>query len=132
MTINIRQTSGDGSGIVNEDGKFIYSFDYTENASTSANIRAYGTTSLTSTAAKSYTLDAPYKGARKEIVMTAATTTINTVVCGSTSNGISVGGSSTTRKLQFNTINDSVILRGISTTKWLVVSNTGSVTVATS
>ena len=88
-------------------------------------------TQLTSTAAKTYTLDAPVLGAYKEIVNTAGSTTINTVVAGSTVNGISIGGSSVARKLEFNGQNDSVILRGISTTKWLVTAN-NSVTVTTS
>jgi hypothetical protein len=117
--INIQQTAANGEGFVNEDGKFVHNFTFTENASTATNIKAYGITSLTSTAAKSFTLDAPYKGAYKEIVMTAGTTTINTVVAGSTVNGISIGGSATTRKLEFNGINDAVTLRGISDTKWL-------------
>lgn len=130
--INIKQDASLGSGFVDKDGNFVHNFDYIETASTATNLKSYGITQLASTAAKSYTLDAPYAGAYKEIVMTAGTTTINTVVCGSTVNGISVGGSSTTRKLQFNGINDAVILKGISTTKWLITSNVGSVAVATS
>lgn len=130
--INIKQTSGNGEGFVNQDDKFVHNFTYIETASTGTNATAYGLTQLASTAAKSYTLDAPFKGAEKEIVMTAATTTINTVVAGSTVNGISIGGSATARKLQFNGINEAVTLRGVSDTKWLVVNNTGSVTIATS
>ena len=130
--INIQQTSGNGEGFVNEDGKFVYNFTYTESGSTAVNAKAYGITSLVSTAAKTIVLDAPVKGAYKEIVMTAGTTTINTVTIGSTVNGISVGGSATARKLQFNAINESVILRGISSTKWLVTSNTGGVVIASS
>lgn len=130
--INLQQTSGNGQGFVNGNGKFVYNFTYTENGSTAVNAKAYGITSLVSTAAKTVVLDAPFKGAYKEIVMTAGTTTINTVTIGSTVNGISVGGSATARKLTFNAINDAVILRGISTTKWLVVANAGSVGIATS
>lgn len=130
--IIINQKDDGTGGFQNENGGDLVNFNYTETASTAANLTNYGITDIASTAAKSYVLDAPVKGAIKELVMSAATTTINTVVCGSTINGISVGGSATTRKLTFNAINEAVTLRGLSATKWLVVNNTGGVGVASS
>ena len=130
--ISIKQDAALGQGFANQDGDFVFNPTFTEDASTATNVRHFGITSLTSTAAKTFTIDAPVPGCKKTITMTAGTTTINTVTFGSTVNGISVGGSSTTRKLQFNAINDSVTLEGITTTKWLVTSNTGSVVIASS
>jgi len=130
--ISIKQDAALGQGWANQDGDFVQNMTYTETASTATNVKHFGLTDLDSTAAKSFTIDAPVPACEKTIIMTAGTTTINTVVFGSTVNGISVGGSSTTRKLQFNAINDSVMLRGITTTKWLVTSNTGSVVIASS
>lgn len=129
--ISIKQDAALGQGFANQDGDFVANFTYTEDASTAANVKAFGLTSLTSTAAKTFAIDAPVPGVDKEIVMTAGTTTINTVTFGSTVNGISVGGSSTARKITFNAINDAVTLRGLTTTKWLVTSNTGA-TIASS
>jgi len=130
--ISIKQDAEFGQGWANQDGDFVQNLTYTETASTAVNVKHFGLTDLNSTAAKSFIIDAPVPGCEKTITMTAGTTTINTVVFGSTVNGISVGGSGTTRKLQFNAINDSVTLKGISATKWLVTSNTGSVVVASS
>lgn len=130
--ISISQDAEFGHGFDNQDDLSIVNFSYTETASTAVNVKHFGLTELDSTAAKSFNIDAPVPGCDKTIVMTAGTTTINTVVFGSTVNGISVGGASTTRKLQFNAINDSVTLRGLTATKWLVTSNTGSVVIASS
>ena len=131
MPLILKQPDNNEGGFQDENDNWLYRPQFTETASTGTNLVNYGLTELTSTAAKSYTLDAPVLGAYKEIVNTAGSTTINTVVVGSTVNSISVGGSSVARNLQFNGQNDSVVLRGISTTKWLVVAN-NSVTLATS
>ena len=130
--ISIKQDAEFGQGFVNQNGDELTNFSYTETASTAANLKHFGFTDLDSTAAKSFNIDAPVPGCIKTITMTAGTTTINTVVVGSTVNGISVGGASTTRKLQFNAINDSVTLKATTTTKWIVTSNTGSVVIASS
>ena len=129
--ISIKQDAALGQGFANQNGDFVFNATYTEDASTAANVKAYGLTSLTSTAAKTFTIDAPVPGVEKQIVMTAGTTTINTVTFGSTVNGISVGGAATGRKITFNAIDDAVTLRGLTTTKWIVTSNTGA-TVASS
>jgi len=129
--ISIAQDGEFGHGFKNQDDKFIANFSYTETASTATNIKHFGVTELTSTAAKSFTIDAPVPACKKTITMTAGTTTINTVVFGSTVNGIQVGGTSTNRKITFNGVDDSVTLRGITTTKWIVTSNTGA-TIASS
>ena len=129
--IIINQKDDGTGGLNDENGNELFNVNYVETASTAANLKAYGLTQLTSTAAKSYTIDAPFLGAHKEIVNTAGSTTINTVTFGSTVNGISVGGSSVARKITFNGQNDAVTLTGISTSKWLVTSN-NSATIATS
>lgn len=129
--ISIKQDAALGAGFANQDGDFILNASYTETASTGANLKHYGLTEITSTAAKSYTIDAPVPGVYKEIVNAAGTTTINTVVFGSTVNGIQVGGLSTHRKITFNAQNESVQVKGVSTTKWLVTAINGA-TIASS
>ncbi len=96
-------------------------------ASTAANISNIGLTALGTTAATTFTLDAPAQGCMCELIMTAGTTTINTVASGSTS--ISFDGTTGTQ-LTFNGINEAVILKGISTTRWAIKSNVGAVGVA--
>lgn len=119
----------DGSGGWGDgDGNELQFPNYTETASTAANLKRYGLAFLTATSAKSYTLDAPVLGAYKEIVKTANSTTILTVSSGS---GVTIGGSTkTVTKILFNGQNDSAILRGVSTTKWHLVGN-NSVTLST-
>ena len=129
--ISIAQDGEFGHGFKNQDDKFIDNVSYTETASTATNVKHFGTTELTSTAAKSYTIDAPVPGCYKEICNTAGTTTINTVVFGSTVNGIQVGGLSTSRKITFIAQNAAVTLKGITTTKWVITSNDGG-TIASS
>jgi hypothetical protein len=130
-SISIKQDAAFGQGFANQDGDFIANASYTETASTGTNLKHYGITEITSTAAKSYTIDAPVPGCYKEIVNAAGTTTINTVVFGSTVNGIQVGGLATHRKITFNAQNESVVVKGISTTKWLVTALNGA-TIASS
>jgi len=96
-------------------------------ASTAANISNIGITQLATTAATTFTLDAPAQGCECELIMTAGTTTINTVASGSTS--ISFDGTTGTQ-LTFNGINETVALKGLSTTRWAITSNVGSVGVA--
>jgi len=129
--ISIAQDAKLGHGMKDQDDKFISNCSYMETASTTANIKHFGLTDITSTAAKSYTIDAPVPGCEKLIVNSAGTTTINTVVFGSTVNGIQVGGLSTHRKITFNAQNESVMLKGITSTKWLVTALNGA-TIASS
>jgi hypothetical protein len=129
--ISIAQDGEFGHGFKNQDDKFIANFTYTETASTAANLKHFGLTEVTSTAAKSYIMDPPVPGCEKTISITAGTTTINTVVFGSTVNGIQVGGLSTHRKITFIAQNATVKLRGVTTTKWVITSNEGG-TIASS
>jgi hypothetical protein len=129
--LNIKQNDDGTAGLVNEDGKFVVNFNYVETGSTSSNLKNYGLSTISATGAKTFTLDAPVKGAYKEIVKTANSTAIATVAVGSTSSGITVSGSTdVVTKILFNGQNDSVSLRGISDSKWLVISN-NSVTLST-
>ena len=129
--ISIKQDAALGQGFANQDGDFVDNVTYTETASTAVNIKHFGITELASTAAKSYVIDAPVPGCYKTISNTAGTTTINTVVFGSTVNGIQVGGLSTHRKITYIAQNASTTLKGISTTKWVITSNDGG-TIASS
>ena len=114
--ISIKQDAALGQGFANQDGDFVFNPTYTETASTAVNVKHFGTTELTSTAAKTYIIDAPVPGTYKEIVNTAGSTKINTVTFGSTVNGIQVGGSSVARKITFNGQDQAVICKGITTT----------------
>ena len=67
-------------------------------ASTAANISNIGLTQITSTAATTYTLNAPAQGCTCEIIYTGSSTTVQTVASGSTS--ISFDGTTGTQ-LQF-------------------------------
>lgn len=119
MTIQIFQADDASSGWMDGNGNKLVSPNYVETVSSTATLlKRYGLTILSSTAAKTYVLDAPVIGAYKEIVKSAGSTVIITVSVGT---GVIVGGSTTTTKVLFNGQNDSVILRGVSTTKWHVV-----------
>lgn len=86
-------------------------------------IAATGLTNLTSTAAQTVALGGPVAGAKKSIIKTGGSTAIITVNSGSTD--ITFDG--TNQNLTFDAANESVILEGISATRWGIMSNTGSV-----
>lgn len=98
-----------------------------QTASTSVNITAYGITTLNTTATKVAVIDAPVAGVRKSIILTL----------GSTSYKVTTGGTSvatfngTGHILTFDAIGDAVILQGVDTTRYAILSNEGSVTAAT-
>lgn len=128
MTLHITQQPDGSGGWMDGNGNLLELPTYVEAASTAANLKRYGLATIASTGVKTFTLDAPVLGARKEIVKTANSTAICTVSCGS---GVTIGGSTkTVTKILFNGQNDSVILRAISSTKWHVVGN-NSVTLST-
>lgn len=115
-------------GFSDGSGRTLIAPNFFEDGTTAANLKRYGFARITSTGVKTITIDAPLPGCYKEIVKTANSTAIVTVSVGS---GQTVGGSTkTVTKILFNGQNDSVILRGYSTTKWHVVAN-NSVTLST-
>ena len=90
-------------------------------ASTAANISNAAITTLGSTAAKAYTLDAPEAGVMKTITMTGGTTEAQTVTLAS---GTFDGTNNTAT---FNAAAETLKLEGLSTAAFAVVSNVGSV-----
>lgn len=97
---------------------------------TAANISNNGLTTFgsESTAATTYTLDAPVAGIRKSLLCNSTSTLAKTLYSGSTA--IRFGASSTITNLVFDASNEAVILQGVSATQWAVVSNVGSVTLS--
>lgn len=128
MTLHITQQPDGSGGWMDGNGNLLVLPTYVESGTTAANMKRYGLATLASTGVKTITLDAPVLGCAKQIVKTANSTAIVTVSVGS---GVTVGGSTkTVTKILFNGQNDSVILHGISATKWHVVAN-NSVTLST-
>lgn len=93
--------------------------------STAANISASGITTLGSTDAASYTLSAPVAGNEKKLVCTAATTTIQTVTLES---GTFDG---TNNVASFDGDGEALHLQAVSTARWAILSNYGSVALST-
>jgi|AACY02.16.fsa_nt_gi hypothetical protein len=92
-------------------------------ASTGENVSNSGLTVLSSAGTKTYTLDAPEAGVVKSLFAVEATTNVLTVNSGSTD--ITFDG--TNQNLTFDANNEAVHLIGQSATRWLVLSNQGSV-----
>lgn len=103
--------------------------DNVTTGSTSANIENFGVTQIGSTsAAKAYTLDAPVEGVRKVLSAVAGSTgTLATVTCAS---GTTLDGTNTIAT--FNASGDVLTLFGLSSTRWTVAGNVGSVALSTS
>lgn len=97
-----------------------------DTASTASTIPATGFSDLTSTGAVNYALAAPFKGAKKTLFKSASSTAIITV--STTAAGATFDGSSDAAA--FNGAGDCLQLVGLSTTRWAVVSNTGSVSIS--
>ena len=103
------------------------SFDNQEGvtaASTAANLKWRGTTTLGSTAAKDYTLNAPVAGVDKALTTISTSTAVRTVSLAS-GNFQSTAGSSFT-KLTFNGIGQGVFLQALSTALVAVMGNIGA------
>ncbi len=89
----------------------------------------HGLVKLPSTAASALTMPDPVLGAEVVLTKTGGTTTITTVIPGTTTIFF---GNGTDRKLSFDAVDETVILRGQSATVWAIVSNVGSVAAASS
>ena len=95
--------------------------------STTANLANWGVSTLGSTGATAtFTLTAPVAGVEKELLATS--TSVQNVDSGSTT--VTFDGTTGIR-LILNNSNEGVALRGLSTTRWFIVSNTNSVAVST-
>ncbi len=83
---------------------------------------------LPSTAASALALPAPVAGNTLSLIKTGGSTTITTVVPASSLVFI---GNASNRELSFDAIEEAVILKGQSATRWDIISNVGSVAVGT-
>lgn len=95
-------------------------------SSTGQTLLGTGTSVINSTAASTYVLAPPtYTGQIKNIVETASATIVRTVV------GSTVGGAtfldSTKTTLTFSAQGQAVILKAITATQWMIMSNVGTV-----
>lgn len=95
---------------------------------TAADIPSHGHVLLPSTAAVELTIAAPVIGEEVSLIQTGATTTITTVLPASTAVFF---GNASNRLLSFNAIEEAVILKGQSATRYDIISNVGSVAVGT-
>lgn len=94
---------------------------------TGGNVPAHGVTVLNATAASTYTIDEPIKGVHKIIAVTAAT---SQAIKTAAATFVTTLGSSF-RRLTFTTTGDGVVLAGISTSQYAVLSLTGAVSMTT-
>lgn len=97
-------------------------------------LNAYGINQIIGHATPiNYTLPAPARGRQVVIACGFATSSATCTVI--PASGVYFASSGTTvsnlRKLTFNGANDTVTLVGLSTVRWLITSNVGSVAVAT-
>jgi hypothetical protein len=97
-------------------------------ASTASTLAATGVAVISSTAAQAYALPTPYPGARLTILKTSSSTAVQTV--SSTLGGTAATIGLTGVTLTFSASDQSVILEGVTATKWQIASNVGSVTVS--
>lgn len=96
-------------------------------ASTAANLTNYGITTISSTAAKAYTIDAPSTGnPAKYIIVTGGTTTDAKTVRISTANGAATFDG-TNNTATFISTNNALSFVGISTARYGIFGNIGSV-----
>lgn len=129
MTLHLTQKPDGSAGQMDGNGNPVVMPTFTETITSTATVLSpYGLGILSSTGAKTFIMAAPVLGSMKEFVKTANSTAIITISVGS---GQTVGGSTkVVTKILFNGQNDSCSLRGISATKWHVISN-NSVTLST-
>lgn len=89
----------------------------------------HGVVTMPTTAASAQTLPDPSVGAELTIIKGGSTTTITTVIPSTTT--VFIGATGSNRKLSFDAAEEAVILKGLSSTRWGIASNVGSVAVAT-
>lgn len=82
-------------------------------------------------AAGSYVLAAPKLGARKTLFCTASTSNA-CIVRGSTGTSVKFDNQNATQLTFSSTVDKCVELMGLSSVRWLILSNVGTVTVGTS
>jgi hypothetical protein len=97
-------------------------------ASTGSTLPGYGEIIISSTAAQAYALPAPVIGAELTILKTSSSTAVQTVSATLGGTAATIGLSGVT--LTFSAADQSVVLRGVSATKWQIASNVGTVAVS--
>lgn len=91
----------------------------------------YGVTDVTTWGAGDYVLDAPDEGVRKLLVQTSSTATSRVIRC-STGTSVKVNNQLGTQITLAATVDQSVGLIGLNSTRWLVLYTNGSPTIGTS
>ncbi len=115
-----------GGNITVADGGKLYKPVTT--GSTAATMSNSGITKITSTATKTYNLADPVAGVQKEIICISTGTATKTVKCSTAGNNATFDA--THHTLTFAAVNTAVILIGLSSTRWAVMSNVNSVGIA--
>lgn len=95
--------------------------------STGTVLASRGTIVVSTSAAKTFQMAAPRTGATVHIIATHASTLVKTISLASGN----FDSSGTKTKLLFNGANDAVTITGISTARFIITSNVGSVTTST-
>lgn len=117
------------------NGHLVFYDDPVEKTTAAGTINKYGLTILASSANATYTMGTPEKGITKYLV---GISTFTHTVRGASSVGVRFGSTGSTiysLTLAPTTLDNSqgaqVILRGVSTNQWLVMTETSSVTYST-
>lgn len=97
-------------------------------ASTASTLPASGTVQITSTAAQAYALPAPVPGQRLTIIKTSSSTAVQTL--SSTLGGVAATIGLAGVTITWTAADQSLVLEGVTTTRWQTVSNVGSVSIA--
>lgn len=101
-----------------------------ESGSTGSSFLNFGETHFGSTAAETYTMDAPVAGVRKYLFCTNASTNTKQTVDVSTGDTVLINATGA-NNLEFEAPDDAAILFGRSSTQWDVLSKTSGVSLTT-
>ncbi len=88
-------------------------------------------TGSTATSLCGFRLAAPVAGVEKTIVASAGIDATHDAIVETNASGVTIGYAATNHRMAFDAVDEAVVLRGISATKWVVVSNEGTVALST-
>jgi hypothetical protein len=88
-------------------------------------------TGSTATALCGFRLPAPAAGIEKTLVASAGIDATHDAIVETNASGVTIGYAATNHRLAFDALDEAVVLRGVSATKWIVASNVGSVALST-
>lgn len=78
-----------------------------------------------------FRLPAPAAGIEKTLIASAGIDATHDAIAETNASGVTIGYAATNHRLAFDAADEAVVLRGVSATKWIVVSNEGGVALST-